>query len=340
LHRVPLADIVDKFLRKTCHSSIRATDASFSWVDRRAARLVSAKTKAVIGREDACLRTFQKARERGILTIYQLPTAHFSTVRSLVEREADEYPDALNRDELLIDFDRTRTMRKQYELEAAQYILCPSSFVQRSVAAAGVPRERIKTIPLGVDTRWRAANTSERQNVFLYVGNISARKGVHRLLKAWKRLGAKATHRLRLVGDMHLPQSFLRDYQGTYEHVPRVPRLGLIEYYSSAQAFVFNAMADGFGHVFAEAMVCGTPVLASRNCGAPDLLTDGVEGRLFDFGDDDQLAVVLDWALSHPTELAEMGVVAQKRAATWGWSEFTEEFLNWLHMVLTKQASL
>ena len=105
--------------------------------------------------------------------------------------------------------------------------------------------------------------------------------------------------------------------------------------YWRAQAFVFNALADGFGHVFAEAMACGTPVLASRNCGAPDFISDGVEGRLFEYGDDDALGAALDWALSNPAKLEEMGVRARERAVEQSWDEFAWLFLDWIERALT-----
>jgi glycosyltransferase involved in cell wall biosynthesis len=330
LRRVPLADLIHCFGGARLGSSIRATDASFLVVDRKAARLIGRNTSAVIAREDACLHAFERARALGIPTIYQLPTAYCETVRELSRREAEDFPEAFDQNEMQADFGLDRLARKREELAAAQRILCPSRFVQASVQKAGVPTDRIATIPLGIDTRWSVPTNLERQKLFLYVGNISARKGVHRLLRVWKKLGAHRTHTLRLIGDLNLPQKFLADYQGVFEHIPRVPRDALIPQYSSAQAFVFNTMADGFGHVFAEAMVCGTPVLASRNCGAPDLVTDGIEGRLFGYGDDEQLAGVLDWALGHPTALNEMGMHARKRAVRWGWGEFGAEFLRWV----------
>lgn len=333
LHRLPIADVAHRISRARWGFESRAIDASFSWVDRKAARLIHEKTSAVIGREDGCLRAFQCAQTRGVPTIYQLPTAYCATVRELVEREMEEFPEAFDRCEMLADFAPERLARKRQELDSAQYVLCPSAFVERSVVAAGVPAARTATMPLGVDSRWTAAQDVAREKVFLYVGNISARKGVHRLIRVWKKLGAHRTHTLRLIGDLNLPPSLIAEYRGIFEHVPRMPREQLIVYYSSAEAFVFNAMADGFGHVFAEAMVCGTPVLCSRNCGAPDLVTDGVEGRLFEYGDDDQLATVLEWALGHPKELAEMGPLARQRALAWGWNDFGSAFLNWLRSI-------
>jgi glycosyltransferase involved in cell wall biosynthesis len=104
-------------------------------------------------------------------------------------------------------------------------------------------------------------------------------------------------------------------------------------HYARAQALAFNALADGFGMVIMEAMSCGTPVLASRNSGAEMVVTDGHDGRLFSYGDDDALMGVLDWALSHPSELAEMGGCARQKAAEWTWASYRTAFGEWVESV-------
>jgi len=337
LRRLPLADLRDRLNRWRGADSTSSLDGSFAMVDRSAAKLVDAHTAAVLAREDACLESFGHAARVGRLCLYVLPTACASTVKQLVDFERGQFPEAFCAARLHADFAPERLTRKQAELDAATQVLCPSTFVRRSAEAAGVSAERLTTLPLGADTSWTPPTKPWREPVFLYVGNISARKGAHRLIRAWKTLGAHRTHRLRFIGELGLPGRFVAEYKSYFEYVPPKPREQLPAEYSRAQAFVFNAMADGFGHVFAEAMVCGTPVLASRNCGAPDLVSDGVEGKLFDYGNDDQLTAALDWALSHPAELEEMGAAARQSALRWGWREFQAEFMGWIETVLRER---
>ena len=189
-------------------------------------------------------------------------------------------------------------------------------------------------IPFAINGTTALSAERSRKPMFLYAGNITMRKGVHRLLLAWKELKADRTHELRLVGDMFLSAKFLKDFQGMFTHLPRLARDKLDRHYREASAFVFNPVADGFGHVILEAMRCGTPVIASRNCGAPDTITDGVEGFSVDYGDQKQLATALDWALSHPSELLEMGKAAFERVRKYSWEDYGERFLNWLRPLL------
>jgi len=317
----------------------QTADQSFQLVDRAAAKLLSPKTAAIIGREDACLRCFRRGAEFDIPRIYQLPTAHYGTVRKLLSRERDLFPEAFEQGELEADLAPGRMERKEIELALATHVLCPSTFVGESLKRAGVGADRITVLPLGADVGFATERSPVRAPIFLCVGTISARKGAHRLIKIWKQLRAYKTHRLRLIGDLRLPRSFVSDHREAFEHVPRMPRPLLAAEYTKAQAFVFNALADGFGHVFAEAMACATPVLASGNSGAPDLIKDGEEGWLFDYGDDQALGGALDRALSSAAQLRQMGERARNRALEWTCDDFAVGFLKWISPILERQTS-
>jgi glycosyltransferase involved in cell wall biosynthesis len=250
-----------------------------------------------------------------------------------LESEIELFPGVCTISDDPRDFSPERISRKDAELASADFILCPSPFVSRSLIAAGIPEKKIFVLPLAAEPAWLTVEPLPREPVFLYVGQISLRKGVHRLLRAWKRLKAYRTHRLRLIGSMRLSEKFLKDFSDVYEHVRFVPRDRLAVHYAQAQALVFNALADGFGMVVMEAMSCGTPILASQNSGAAMLVTDTQEGRLFPYGDDDALMAVLDWALRHPSELAEMGLLARWKAAEWTWPKYRTAFGEWVQSV-------
>jgi glycosyltransferase involved in cell wall biosynthesis len=63
-----------------------------------------------------------------------------------------------------------------------------------------------------------------------------------------------------------------------------------------------------------EALACGTPVLASRVGGVPELVTDGITGWLVDPGDDQQLADALRAVLDHPAAVVDMRAAARRLA--------------------------
>ena len=199
-----------------------------------------------------------------------------------------------------------------------------------SLTNAGERHPKVKVLPFGAETHADDGRVVPKKPMILYVGNITLRKGIHRLLAAWKELEAYRTYELRLIGDMHLTDSFMSGFRGMFTHYKRMSRADLEIHYREASAFVFNAAADGFGNVILEAMSYGTPVLASRNCGAPDVITHGEDGLLIDYGDPIQLKEALEWSLTHESDLATMGRAARVRVAEYSWFNYASAFLQWL----------
>jgi len=304
-------------------SDLLAHDEFFHRVDRMACHLVTPAIQMVVGREFGCELTFLRAQQVGVARVYHLPTVHHDTLRGILEREQAQFPDVCRSTFDPFEFQPKRLRSKESEIAMADTILCPSQFVRQSLLDAGIGEEQIKVTPFGSETAWldvpRPAGPSQ---TFVFVGNISARKGAHRLLRVWRQLGAHRTHRLMFVGEMHLKSSFLREFAGLYEHRPRLPREDLRDIYLRADALVLPALAEGFALVIQEALSCGTAVLASRNSGAAGFLQDGLEARLYPAQDDEALATTLEWALSHPAELAAMGQAGRARARQWTWRAF------------------
>jgi glycosyltransferase involved in cell wall biosynthesis len=125
--------------------------------------------------------------------------------------------------------------------------------------------------------------------VILYVGSISARKGVLSLVKCFDELAATAPDaRLIIVGPAIEPEygaevfRYIKD-KGLSEritHVPYAEDPG--QYYQAADVFAFASYSEGFGNVLLEAMSFGLPVV-SRYIGdvTDTFIEHGVSGYLF-----------------------------------------------------------
>lgn len=301
-------------------------------LDRYAARwAIDERTALVFGREDGVLASFRRAEQVGAFKLFDMPTAHHRTVSQIMAQEEAAFPGVCDSPSAAVAFADRHIARKEQELHHADHILVGSDFVRRSLTHVGFHDASITVLPSACDPAWfRGQRTSEHSvaasDLVLNVGRLCLRKGTHRLLRVWKRLGAHRTHRLRLIGAMHLTPSFLRDYQGCFEHVPFVDRDQLRSHYLSAACFVMPGAAEGMAGVITEALSAGLPVLASRNSGAEGLIQHGRQGRLYDFADEDQLAAELDWMLSHPAQRIEMAGQARALAEAWTWEHFRARF--------------
>jgi starch synthase len=92
------------------------------------------------------------------------------------------------------------------------------------------------------------------------------------------------------------------------------PRGELVELYQQASVVAVPSVWDNSPNVIYEAMACGTPVVASRVGGIPELVDDGVTGLLVPPGDADALADAIVALLGDPARRAQMGEHARERA--------------------------
>lgn len=85
--------------------------------------------------------------------------------------------------------------------------------------------------------------------------------------------------------------------------------------YLDADLFLLPSSSENSPNSLGEAMLLGVPCVASRAGGIPDMLTDGLEGRLYGgFLDADALAQTVAEVLSAPDGGAALGQAAHDRA--------------------------
>jgi len=131
-----------------------------------------------------------------------------------------------------------------------------------------------------------------------------------------------------LVGGSEAETAFILDIIGAREHVAelhrngrllvwgRVAADGLAELYARASVVVMPSLREQFGIVAVEAMMCGTPVVASRVGGLPDIVLDGYAGTLVDPDAPDALANAVLGYLRNPDRVRREGLNAERWART------------------------
>lgn len=181
-------------------------------------------------------------------------------LRSLYENEGLEPPTQVNDPvEEQADFDRT---------DIADFVFAPSQGVYDSLLSAGVPEEKVLPASRGWSPELLTAQHRESpieksdEPVFLFVGTINLRKGVHFLLRAWAKAGVKG--RLVIAGKMTDPVAKVCSEELNRDDVEL---LGYIDdigtAYHSADVFVMSSLEEAGPRVTYEAMGCGLPALVT-----------------------------------------------------------------------------
>jgi alpha-1,3-rhamnosyl/mannosyltransferase len=142
--------------------------------------------------------------------------------------------------------------------------------------------DRIRVVPLGIDSRWtdeppadRVASTLDRYRLragyFLFVGTLQPRKNLAMLVSAFERLPPERRYGRQLViagrcgwGVDALRESLeRRRSEGEVVWLDHVDDDRLRDLYAGAGTFVFPSLAEGFGLPLLEALGAGLPVIAS-----------------------------------------------------------------------------
>ncbi len=300
----------------------------YPWVflplDAQFARQHLHNITAVYAYEDGAATTFAAAKVKGITCFYDLPIPYYLTSRSIQVQEAELFPELANTLDAVKE-PAWKIERKEQELQLADHIFVASSMTKSSLLEAQVSASKISVIPYGAPINYFQPQLKANQGFrALFVGRVGARKGVHYLLQAWKKLRLSNAE-LLLVGYNEFPDGWLEKYASCCRYVPSVPHRELNSYYNSASVFVFPSLVEGFGLVLLEAMACGIPVIATPNTAAPDIITDGKEGFIIPIRNIEALQEKLDWCYRHPQELAIMGKAARAKAQELTWDLYRQQ---------------
>jgi glycosyltransferase involved in cell wall biosynthesis len=172
--------------------------------------------------------------------------------------------------------------------------------------------------------------------LLLYVGRLGAEKEIERIRLV---LEAIPGARLALVGDGPHRQALEQHFAGTPTHfVGYLQGKELASAFASADAFVFPSRTETLGLVLLEAMAAGCPVVAARSGGIPDIVTDGVNGYLFDPADDQGAITATKRLLQNSQERETLRQNARAEAERWGWASATHQLRNYYQTVIASQS--
>ncbi len=169
-------------------------------------------------------------------------------------------------------------------------------------------------------------------NLLLYIGRLSAEKQIERIRPV---LDAMPQTRLALVGDGPHRQQLERVFEGTpTTFVGYLAGEELAAAYASGDAFLFPSSTETLGLVLLEAMAAGCPVVGAARGGIPDIVSDGINGCLYDPDDATSLISAVTRLLGDAAERRQLRQAARQEAERWGWAGATEQLRGYYREVL------
>lgn len=180
-------------------------------------------------------------------------------------------------------------------LRGASATVCVSRALAASVRTSLGDQFPITVIPSGVDTRTFYVGGGISRDGVLYVGGLTAVKNVDVLIGALALARDRQVMPTTIVGEgplrSHLEQLVRAlGLESTVSFLGSVGRREVAERMRSSRLLVLPSAREGWGAVVAEALACGTPVVASRVGGIPEILEDPSGGAFVEPGSREQLS--------------------------------------------------
>lgn len=174
-----------------------------------------------------------------------------------------------------------------YVLKDADMIIAVSKEQKNIASKLGVPENKIRIIPNGVDSKNFSQEVKETNDFrILYVGRLVQEKGLGYLLEAMKSIIDELPDAsLTIVGEgikkadleKHVQELGIRE---KVRFLGAKPHEEIPHYLEDADVFVLPSLSEGLALVILEAMACGKPIVATNVGGIPDLVVDEETGLL------------------------------------------------------------
>jgi glycosyltransferase involved in cell wall biosynthesis len=207
-----------------------------------------------------------------------------------------------------------RLARVREACHGVDLFLAPSPFLRRKLIEFGLPADKVIESDYGMRSDLLQPFRRKPSDVvrFGYVGSLVPHKGVHLLVEAFRRVAANGAAG-RAVLRVHGNPSWYPDYTGKLRAAAAgAPIEFLGEFDNQAAAEIFAGLDvlvvpsvwwENAPITIHEAILTGTPVIASNLGGMADFVRHGENGLLFEAGNAADLARQLDWVVEDPSRL-------------------------------------
>ena len=258
-------------------------------------------------------------------TVDAIPGARLARVRAVVHSEhgrEETDPHGLAR--------RRNRIRRAFGVMVDRFVTVSDDLNRWLVGTVRIPARKVRTIHNGVDTRRfsdqdrdaarRALGIDDSARVVGTVGRLDPVKDQATLIRAFASLvAARPEAVLVIVGDgpSRRALDLLAADLGLEGRIRMLgTRADVAHLLGGFDVFALPSIAEGISNTVLEAMATGLPVVATRVGGNPELVDDGVNGRLVPPGNPAALAEALDAYLADSLVRALHGKASRQRAVT------------------------
>ncbi len=262
-----------------------------------------------------CIKTIQLTQKNTILHVHWLPNGLIGViVKKLLNKP---FIITLHgSDQNLLSIPIIRVICKWILKNADAVTTVSINLKNRLYDLYGIDK-KISFIPYGVDLP-TIGNRKKTSNFrLLFVGNLTKVKGVDILIKSLSLIKKIEDINLTIIGDgpefNNLQKlTWKEDLQKFVDFLGVKPPNKIQNDMLKYDCLILPSWSEGTPNVVKEAMACALPIVATNIGGTPELITNNMNGLLFEPGDTKTLAKHIEYLNQNRQDAIEMGLQGRK----------------------------
>ncbi len=231
------------------------------------------------------------------------------------------------------------------------FVLQDSTFQWQWIVKYGIAKNKIVHVPVGIPEEIVSKKIDEQQKmdfikkyklekkyVISTLSRIDKYKGFHHVIEILPKILKKHKNLVYLI--MGRDEGFLRELKSLAERKKVKSNVCFIENISESEKyvalflsniFIFPSQWEAFGIAMVEAMSMGNAIISTKTEGGRLLITEGVNGYLYEFGDTNGLFEILNYLLENKSIVENMKVENINKAKNYTWENIYYE--NYLPLI-------
>lgn len=264
-----------------------------------------------------------RANAMGMKTICDRGSTHVLHQKITLELEAARWGTFSPR------YSSTLVRRELEQYKAARFITVPSRQSAETFVHGNL-KGKVVVVPYGVDLlKFRPMQKEDETFRVLYVGALSLRKGIPYLVRAYLEAYQPGMQLWLIGAPLKETSPFLKDLAGKgVKAWGAVPQDKLSWFYSQASVVCLPSIEEGLALVLGQSLACGTPVMATKESGVEELITDGVEGFVVKARDPQDMAKYLTRMYRTPNEVQWMRKRIAEHRGQWHWRHYIDRMVK------------
>jgi len=231
----------------------------------------------------------------------------------------------------LVGLDHSYLPITRFGIEQSDGVTAISSYLRDKTIQEFHPERAIEVIPNFVNcdvytpldaeqrSAGRARYADPDEKLLVHLSNFRPVKRTADVVRIFARIAKEVPARLLMIGDGpdRSAAEWLAHSKGIQDRIHFLGKQGSVsEILPLADLLLMPSELESFGLAALEAMACRVPSIATRVGGVPELIEDGISGRLFPVGDVEGMAEAAIELLRDPDRHEAMAEAARRTAQT------------------------